>query len=67
MVDGMDGVERIRYTSPHPKDVREDVIAAHAELAGVCDTSICRCRAARAGSLSRCAGLHGSTTWSGSG
>ena len=37
MVDGVDGVERIRYTSPHPKDIREDVIAAHAELAGVCE------------------------------
>src|SRR5881394_4463148 len=23
MVDGVDGVERIRYTSPHPKDMRE--------------------------------------------
>ena len=37
MVDGVDGVERIRYTSPHPKDIREDVIAAHAELAAVCE------------------------------
>ncbi len=37
MVDAVDGVERIRYTSPHPKDIREDVIAAHAELPGVCE------------------------------
>src|SRR5689334_22441927 len=28
-IDAIDGVERIRYTSPHPKDIREDVIAAH--------------------------------------
>jgi tRNA-2-methylthio-N6-dimethylallyladenosine synthase len=37
MVDAIDGVERIRYTSPHPKDIREDVIRAHAELPGVCE------------------------------
>jgi tRNA-2-methylthio-N6-dimethylallyladenosine synthase len=36
-VDAVDGVERIRYTSPHPKDMREDVIAAHAECASVCE------------------------------
>jgi len=36
-IDGIDGIERIRYTSPHPKDMREDVIRAHAELAGVCE------------------------------
>ena len=32
-LDAIDGIERIRYTSPHPKDMREDVIRAHAELA----------------------------------
>ena len=37
MIDAIDGVERIRYTSPHPKDIREDVIRAHAELATVCE------------------------------
>ena len=31
-VDAIDGIERVRYTSPHPKDMREDVIRAHAEL-----------------------------------
>jgi tRNA-2-methylthio-N6-dimethylallyladenosine synthase len=35
-IDGIDGVDRIRYTSPHPKDMREDVIRAHAELPSVC-------------------------------
>ncbi len=30
--DQIDGIERVRYTSPHPKDMREDVIRAHAEL-----------------------------------
>jgi tRNA-2-methylthio-N6-dimethylallyladenosine synthase len=37
MLDAIDGIERIRYTSPHPKDMREDVIRAHAELASVCE------------------------------
>src|SRR5271165_6314317 len=36
-IDGIEGIERIRYTSPHPKDMREDVIRAHAELASVCE------------------------------
>jgi tRNA-2-methylthio-N6-dimethylallyladenosine synthase len=36
-VDAIEGIERIRYTSPHPKDMREDVILAHAELAAVCE------------------------------
>jgi tRNA-2-methylthio-N6-dimethylallyladenosine synthase len=37
MVDGVEGIERIRYTSPHPKDMREDVIRAHAELNALCE------------------------------
>ena len=37
MIDAVDGIERIRYTSPHPKDMREDVIRAHAELRSVCE------------------------------
>ena len=37
MVDSVDGIERIRYTSPHPKDMREDVIRAHAELPALCE------------------------------
>src|SRR5262249_27112855 len=35
--DATDGIERIRYTSPHPKDMREDVIRAHAELPALCE------------------------------
>ena len=37
LVDAVDGIERIRYTSPHPKDMREGLVAAHAELASVCE------------------------------
>jgi tRNA-2-methylthio-N6-dimethylallyladenosine synthase len=36
-LDAIDGIRRIRYTSPHPKDIREDVIEAHATLASVCE------------------------------
>src|ERR1700743_656166 len=36
-VDAVEGIERIRYTSPHPKDMREDVILAHADLPALCE------------------------------
>src|SRR3954451_17780553 len=36
-MDAVDGIERIRYTSPHPKDMKEDVIRAHAELPALCE------------------------------
>ncbi|HET6830421.1 MAG TPA: tRNA (N6-isopentenyl adenosine(37)-C2)-methylthiotransferase MiaB [Solirubrobacterales bacterium] len=36
-LDAIDGIERIRYTSPHPKDMKEDVILAHADCAAVCE------------------------------
>ena len=36
-VDAVEGIQRIRYTSPHPKDMREDVIRAHAELPALCE------------------------------
>ncbi len=36
-LDAIEGIERIRYTSPHPKDMREDVIRAHAELRSLCE------------------------------
>jgi tRNA-2-methylthio-N6-dimethylallyladenosine synthase len=36
-IDAVPGIERIRYTSPHPKDMREDVIAAHASLPSLCE------------------------------
>ncbi len=36
-IDAIEGIRRIRYTSPHPQDMKEDVIRAHAELASLCE------------------------------
>jgi tRNA-2-methylthio-N6-dimethylallyladenosine synthase len=36
-VDAVGGIERVRFTSPHPKDFRPDVIAAMAECSAVCE------------------------------
>jgi len=33
----VDGIRRVRYTSPHPKDLRPETIAAMAETAEVCE------------------------------
>jgi len=36
-LDAVDGIERIRFTSPHPKDLRPETIGAMAECAHVCE------------------------------
>ena len=36
-VDAVDGIQRVRFTSPHPKDLRPETIAAMAECASVCE------------------------------
>ena len=36
-VDAIDGIDRVRYTSPHPTYMREDVVLAHAELPSLCE------------------------------
>src|SRR3954462_7153902 len=36
-IDAVPGLDRVRYTSPHPKDMREDVIRAHADLPSLCE------------------------------
>ena len=35
--DRIEGIDRIRFTSPHPKDFREPVIAAMADCEAVCE------------------------------
>jgi tRNA-2-methylthio-N6-dimethylallyladenosine synthase len=36
-VDAIEGVDRVRYTSPHPAHMKADVIAAMAECESVCE------------------------------
>jgi tRNA-2-methylthio-N6-dimethylallyladenosine synthase len=36
-VSAVDGIRRVRYTSPHPKDLRPETIAAMAEVPEVCE------------------------------
>jgi tRNA-2-methylthio-N6-dimethylallyladenosine synthase len=36
-VGGVDGIRRVRFTSPHPKDLRPETIAAIAETPAVCE------------------------------
>jgi tRNA-2-methylthio-N6-dimethylallyladenosine synthase len=36
-VDGVEGIERIRFTSPHPHDFTPDVVEAMAESRNVCE------------------------------
>ena len=36
-VAAVDGIRRVRYTSPHPKDLRPETIAAMAEVDEVCE------------------------------
>jgi tRNA-2-methylthio-N6-dimethylallyladenosine synthase len=36
-VGAVDGIERLRFTSPHPKDLRPETIASMAEVPSVCE------------------------------
>ena len=37
VVGEIDGIRRVRFTSPHPKDLRPETIAAMAEVPAVCE------------------------------
>ena len=67
LIDAVDGIDRIRYTSPHPKDMREDVIRAHAELPACASTSTFPSNRGRAPCSSECgARIRASATWTAS-
>ena len=53
--DAVDGIERIRFTSPHPKDFRPDVIEAMAECAAVCEHAHLPLQSGSTRLLKRCA------------
>ena len=36
-VDAVDGIERLRYMSPHPQDIDAAVVSAHVELESLCE------------------------------
>ena len=36
-VDAVDGLDWLRYTSPHPQDMNAEVVAAHTELESLCE------------------------------
>ena len=46
----IEGLERVRFTSPHPAAFTDDVIAAMAETPNVMPSCTCRCSPARTGS-----------------
>ena len=54
-VDAVEGIERVRFTSPHPKDFREPVIAAMAECAAVCEHAHLPAQSGSTRVLRRCA------------
>ncbi len=37
VIDGIDGIDRVRFTSPHPKDMHKKVVEAVAGLSSVCE------------------------------
>ena len=52
----IDGLERVRFTRPHPEDFTDDVIAAMAETPNVMPSCTCRCSRAPTACSRRCAG-----------
>ncbi|MBJ7472876.1 MAG: tRNA (N6-isopentenyl adenosine(37)-C2)-methylthiotransferase MiaB [Solirubrobacteraceae bacterium] len=36
-VDAIPGIRRVRYTSPHPQDIKQDVVEAHRDLDSICE------------------------------
>jgi tRNA-2-methylthio-N6-dimethylallyladenosine synthase len=36
-IDGIDGIERIRFTSPHPRGFKQDLVGAYGRLSKLCE------------------------------
>ena len=49
----IDGLARIRYTTSHPRDMDDDLIAAHGECRSSCRSCTCRCSRAPTASSRR--------------
>ena len=45
-VHEIDGLERIRFTSPHPKGYGDDLVEAYARLPKLCESAHIPCKAA---------------------
>ena len=62
----IEGLERIRFTSPHPREFTDDVIHAMAETPAVCHRCTCRCSPGPTTSCAACVAATGRSATSGS-
>jgi tRNA-2-methylthio-N6-dimethylallyladenosine synthase len=52
-VHAIEGIARIRFTSPHPRGFKQDLVEAYAACRSCAATCTCRCRAAATASFAR--------------
>ena len=56
-VHEIEGLERIRFTSPHPKGYGDDLVTAYVRLPKLCENAICRYKAGATECSSSCTGV----------